>query len=267
MSIGMGVTPMGFTCQGLPYCRIETAKLHRSNSDAQKEIVEARQVLKMLTYLNDIPAEVSDTKLFPLYLEKHKVETAFQLIEYITQNNLLNRFSFEILETKEGETKHRELSMQLDSSNYRFKVRTTTLHKLVLDVLRNPEREASIYQVSERFITFRDEFAGIARQFLTDINLMPIMQEYSNFKMKGNDKLQGKLADIIERVALGKKANEKVESVIERAQKAFIELTYFDFYFEKDQKPRSTEQFLSFGVNYLIVSNKVKRYYDRTLRP
>ncbi|MDQ2177120.1 hypothetical protein [Marinifilum sp. D714] len=232
---------------------IENTAFSQLNSESQTEIVHARQLYKMISYLRDIPVEMIDTKLFPLFWNGEEVKNSEQIIEFIYHHELLSFCEFGTLSNKDGNIIQNTVAFNYTGSNYQFEIRVSALHKLLLDVIRNPKRETEFYNTLKTFSQFRDEFPEKLDQFINGLVQEDEMQEYYTFKLKAPDKTRGKLWQIIDKVSNNKSVGYKDKSeLLQLIKDDAIELIYHNFYFEKDQKPRRESQFMQFAVNYLI---------------
>ncbi|WP_421919867.1 hypothetical protein [Marinifilum sp.] len=232
---------------------IENTVFSQLNPESQTEIIHARHLYKMISYLRDVPVEIIDTKLFPLFLRGEEVKNSEQIIDFIYRNDLLSNCEFGTINNKSGETINNIVGFTYFGSDYEFEIKLSALHKLLLDVIRNPEREKDFYNSLLTFSQFRDEFPEKLDQFINGLVQEYEMQEYYTFKLKANNKTRGKLWQIIDKVNNNKRIAYKDKSeLLHLIKNDAIELIYHNFYFELDRKPRRESQFMQFAVNYLI---------------
>lgn len=240
---------------------IENTVFSQLNPKSQTEIAHARQLYKMISYLRDLPVEMVNTKLFPLFLKGEEVKNSEQIINFISHYNLLDACEFRTLSTKNGDTIKNTVCFTYPGSEYQFEMKVNALHKLILDVIRNPEREKEMYNTLATFTQFRDEFPEKLDQFTNGLRQEDEMLEYYTFKLKTTDKTRGKLWQVIDKVTNNKRiAYKDKNELLQLIKEDAIELTYHNFYFEQDQKPRRETQFMQFAVNYLIDQNVVPEW-------
>lgn len=247
---------------------IEETVFSALDPESKSEINKARQVYKMMTYLNDIPSEVIDKNLFPLFSESNIIEDSAQMIKFIKTNNLFIKCDFEEIidtiknkEDEEVEIIRKELLFSYSESNYNFRIRNAAMHKLILDVIRNPEREEEFYNTLITFAGFRDQFPLILDEVRKGIGNIEELNEYYTFKLKADDKTRGLLGKVIDDY----NKNQPIKLVDSRELKEKsaeepIQLIYNNFYFESGQKPRNGNQFMAFAVNYLMDKNLVPNW-------
>jgi hypothetical protein len=125
----------------------ETAFDAIKNEQEKKEILKARQGYKIISYLNDIPAVLSNTSLLPLYLEENKqlirCETVQQLVQFCRNQGIFEVFAFTEIDLKhldenEVEKTKREgdiLFCHNQIKEYRYMVSREHLHKLIIQRL------------------------------------------------------------------------------------------------------------------------------------
>lgn len=237
-------------------CSIEETAFSGLGDEAKSEILNARQLYKMLSYLNDVPCEIIDKNLFPLYHKQEKVENEEQMLAFLEEQPYLKKCAFSLLENKHGELVKQTLAFTFETCNFSFEIRVAALHKLLLDIIREPKREADFYVSLNTFSTFRTEFPGKLDAFVKGESSDEEMNDYYNYKLKTNDYTRGKLGQIIESVNSNTRLDyRKIFELKDLASTKAIELSYYNFYFERDQKPRQGSQFIPFAVNYLIDQN------------
>ncbi|HAF28485.1 MAG TPA: hypothetical protein DCG75_05495 [Bacteroidales bacterium] len=240
---------------------IEETVFSALDPDSKSEINKARQVYKMLAYLNDIPSEVIDKKLFPLLLNDEIVEDSTQIIKFIKKHNLFSNCKFGIIEDSKGEVIQKEVLFSYVDSKYNFRIRIAALHKLILDIIRNSKREEEFYNTLKTFGDFRDQFPIILDDIKKGIGNIEELNEYYIFKLKADDKTRGLLGKVID--DYNKNQFIKLKDYNELKEKSVdepIQLIYHNFYFESGQKPRSGNQFMEFAVKYLMDKNLVPNW-------
>jgi hypothetical protein len=238
---------------------IENTVFSELDTVSKTEILQARQVHKILSYLNDVPSEVIDKKLFPLKYQNTEIENATQIIAFINENNLFPKCTFTELLNKEGEIVSKALIFNFEDCSYEFKIRVTALHKIILDIIRNPKREDEFYETLRIFSDFRDQFPEKLDEFARGNGSVEEINEYYTFKLKSSDYTRGKLASILDKFARNIPIDyQSRKELKERIATEPIELTYYNFYFQLEQKPRAEDQFMSFAVNYLIDKGVLK---------
>jgi len=240
---------------------IEETVFSELDKESKSEINKARQVYKMLTYLNDIPSEVIDKKLFPLFCNNEIIENSTLIIKFINDNNFFSKCDFSEIENTKGDIIQNELLFSYTESRYNYKIRIAALHKLILDIIRDPEKENEFYIILDTFGKFRDEFPEIINDIKKGEGNIDELNEYYTYKLKANDKTRGTLGKIIDDYIKGQSIKDKdYKDLLESAVSKAIELTYYNFYFETGQKPRSDNRFMAFAVNYLIDQNLVPNW-------
>ena len=117
--------------------------LSAMNEEEKQSILDARQAFKLISYLNDVPSEANDLKLFPLFDDNKPVDSLDDFSNFCKKHNLFSDFSFKkatITKTdvKTKETTTHELPNQIDLcfETYCIRLSKNTLHKLILDCFR-----------------------------------------------------------------------------------------------------------------------------------
>jgi hypothetical protein len=231
---------------------VENTVFSELDEGSKSEILQARQLYKMLSYLNDIPSQVIDRKLFPLYYQEQPVTNAVEICGFIKGLGILKECDFN-LEENSDEGNRKEIIFLYPKVNYSFKILLPALHKILLDIIRNPESENRFYEILEKFSGFRDSFPVALDEFKKGNRFTEEMNEYYTFKLKADDKTRGLLAQIID--SSEKQTvidNKTIKELKYRVVTEPIELDYYDTCFETGQKLRTTDRFLEFAVNYLI---------------
>jgi hypothetical protein len=246
----------------------------------KKEILSARQFSKIYNYLNDVPEISNDPYLFELYTnDKTKVENAVSLIKFCQEQNILTGCQAApfIKVDKEGnqEIKNHIIKIKLNDSEYLIHIGYNSLFKIIIDGLRQDAPSAYFSGIESKMKSFIDE-----REFL--FNLMSgkiempdmaeennkitqnkILDDYYRYKLRSGDYLRqimGKFLDSIEKNDT-KKTNERLIVFQDEIKNSPIEITYHDFFFEEDKKPRSSQRFTEFACRYLIDNNIVPNWH------
>lgn len=250
--------------------------------EEQQEILAARQAYKLISYLNDVPDVSNELKLFPLYLpDKTLITNAEQLIAFCKTHHGLKELEIKPL-TKEiklpknhGEevqTVASEQLLDITFNNYAIHISRVCLHRLIIDGIRCEDEGNSILEKLQKFTDERN----FIHQFISDhpfresflsenqLSFQDVINPYYLFKLRSGDKLKtlmGKWLDKIEVAKFDKAFEDKLET-FEKALKTHpIELSYYDFYYESNEKPRAFDHFVRFAVQYLIDFQKVNTWH------
>jgi hypothetical protein len=242
----------------------EETTLAEMPADYVKDIMNERQAYKIINYLNDVPEEIIDIKLFPLFLkDKTLVTIADEFIQLIREHNLLNKLTFSLIHNKEEQEYERII--QASYNNFNFKLKCSSLHKIILNIIRDNEEEKNIYKSLDKFIKERNILITMVEKGLDKYKIPDepdaidyTLEEFYTSKLRANDKtnkLFGKWLDSKER--LGTSETSDREKLINELKNNEIELTFYDFYYERDEKPRPEKFFMEYAIQYLLDMNIV----------
>lgn len=248
----------------------------------QHDILSARQAFKLISYLNDVPFVSNDPALFPLSLDADTyVQNAEQLIAFCRANNLFEGMEMKTLlkeiKPKKGsmeavKTILKEQFLEISINGFQIHVGRSAFHRLILDSIRNKDEGKLIAQKLQEFTEERQ----FLHQFITDktfrenylqekeTTFKEVTDPYYLFKLRSDDTLKkhmGVWLEQFEKTIFDNKFNEQFETFEEAILSSPIEVGYYDFYFEADDKPRAFDRFVSFAVQYLIDFEKVKDWY------
>lgn len=248
----------------------------------QQEILAARQAFKLISYLNDVPEVSNELKLFPLYLpDKTLIINAEQMIAFCKTHPVLKGLNIkplikEIKPPKDSNDEVRTVTLEhfldITFNNYSIHISRVSFHRLILDSIRCEDEGNTILEKLQKFIDERN----FIHQFISDntfrelhltenqLSFQDVINPYYLFKLRSGERLRtlmGKWLDKIEVAKFDKAFDEKLESFEEAIKTHPIELSYNDFYYETNEKPRAFDHFVHFAVQYLIDFEKVKTWY------
>lgn len=254
--------------------------LETMSETEQNEILAARQAFKLISYLNDVPFLSNDPELFPLFVKDKKVETANDLIEFCRANALFNDLEMRqlvkvIKPAKNSKDQPKEVIkeqfIEILLNDYKIHITRAAFHRLIIDSTRNNDNGTKITEKLHAFTQEREYLFKL----ITDIDyqnaevengkitLNDELDEYYRFKLRSGDKLKENMGKWLDKVDIGRfdqKYEEKILAFEEAIKDAPIEVGYYDFYFEAEEKPRSFERFAAFAVQYLIGFKKVPNW-------
>jgi hypothetical protein len=241
--------------------------------EERKDILAARQAYKLISYLNDTPPVSYDTNLFPLFLDENtQVLNAEDLIKFCKKNNFWNDLSIKPLsieksvpegQISDGIMIEKEFYLDISLEGFNIYLSQTTLHRLILDSLRRNDGGKLVLEKLRQFIEERRyldnlikyEEAREAHVAKGETSIEQEFDQYYRFKLRSNEKhheLMGHWLKKIDYIDPHRFTVEKLEKFTDTILTTPIEVNYYDFYFKDEEKPRASDQFVSFAVNYLI---------------
>lgn len=232
---------------------VEKTAFSELEDDSKNEILNARQLYKMVSYLNDTPIEVIDTKLFPLFRNGELVENADQMCSFIQEQKLFSKCEFRVFPSEKDDAQIHTLQFNLTGNDYTFQITQKNIHKLILDIIRGGIDEQHFYDKLELYISNRVKFPIVLDEYLSGNGYLEEINEYYNQKLKVDDKVRKILGQIIDKYEKdGTYRTDKTKELKDKLKEESIELNYYDFYFQVGRKPRMEDRFMEFSVNYLI---------------
>jgi hypothetical protein len=251
---------------------IELFPLLIKNSNGNWEPV--RDAKAMLPYISNIPFF---SEKFNISVAKIKVKDDDDLTDdkKDTKKKLKEEDSRKMLMLKYKDTAKSQIPFYLSSD---------TIHKMVLDLQRDGSAEK---RITDRFKSFYDDRKKLIDLLKANpdirikklpvyneqlIAAIPGLADYATFKLKGNEKLQRCFENWYYDIRFTrdgvKKGGEKFPKYYEPESRTRllteltnrekeleivspIQLRYYDFYYEAEQKPRSEDLFCVYAVRYL----------------
>ena len=262
----------------------EENMLNSLEPNDKKDILNARQAFKIISYLNDVPPEANDTELFPLFLENKPVVLVEEFRTFCNAHSIFSEITIVPLvkTVKDAENDKLTKDITLDNwlvvkmNDYDIQITKTTFHKLILDSLRRNDSGKLVEAQLLKFVDERNYLYELVKTFkpkgaLSENNKLTLtdeLDEYYRFKLR-SDFLQKTMGKWLE----GKEESPKQpvprnyryitesEKFVNRIKLEPIEVNYYDFYFEADEKPRAADLFMKYAVQYLIDFEKVRDWY------
>ncbi|TKG91463.1 hypothetical protein EYV94_20765 [Puteibacter caeruleilacunae] len=232
---------------------IEPTAFSSVKTSTKEDVRKAHQIYKMVSYLRDVPVEMVDRQLFPLIDDGNMVESTEQLVAFILKNGLLMKCNVAPVYNKNDEVVLNEVLLTYGEESYEFAFRLNDLHKLLLDVMRDPTREYAFYADLERYIAYRNEFPEVLDRFIAGEEVLDEMMDYYHFKLAANDFVTGKLWEVIKTVGAHRRLKRGVrEELCELVAERPIIWHYLMCYADQDWKPGTTNEFMGFAVKYLM---------------
>lgn len=246
----------------------------------RKDILFARQAFKLITYLNDIPSKNSDTELFPLFLDgTTRVETNEDFITFCKNLGWFNEFKItptkNIIDKDNPEVITDKLhSLTFNVNNFEINLSTHSLHRLLLDCLRKQDNGMFIIEKLKLFCQEReylyklltDNSAQIEHEEKNTTTIEQEIEQYYRFKLRGSKYLRSMMGFWLEKLEQGNqklsyKNLTKVLDFKDLILSSPIEVTYYDFFFKDEEKPRHSDNFVHFAINYLIDFQLVPNWF------
>lgn len=245
----------------------EETTLSEMPADYIKDIMNERQAYKIINYLNDVPNEVIDIRLFPLFLkDKTPVLIANEYIQFINEHGFLSNVPFSLL--YDDDERAYERIIQATYNNVNFRLRCNDLHKIILNIIRGREEENAVCQKLEMFIKERNILITMVEKGFDSYKISDepdaveyTLEEFYSSKLRANDTIKvlfGKWMNNMERLRTHITAEHN--SLLSELKGAAIELTFYDFYYERNEKPRPEKYFMEFAVQYLVDHNIVPHW-------
>ncbi|HCC29638.1 MAG TPA: hypothetical protein DEQ03_06255, partial [Marinilabiliales bacterium] len=227
----------------------------------KQEFLTTRHTYRLINYLNDIPEEVTNPELFPLFntisngiLIKESVGT---YIAFINKMPLLSDFEFSEVWGKDGKP-YTNLVEFYHKTQPGFKFRTdlNSFHKIILNLIRDENYTGFFTTQLNLFMAHREELILVISKPLITPNDLLLIEEHYRYKLKANDFVREKLGEWKEKIEKGKweKANEQKDKLINLLG-GVIEITFYDFYWQKDEKPRNENRFMEFAIRFMADFN------------
>jgi hypothetical protein len=272
----------------------EEGALSKMEVAERNDVLNMRQAYKIVSYLNDLPPVLSDTKLFPLFVEGRPVQNAEDLIAFCHANDLLSDLNMRVLviparKDKDGKLIPETIKEQIiviDYKGYKVELSQHTLHRLLLDrVLTdrlalgdvldgnppesvadhekprlrkpyqlNPQLDAFIAEREYLLDLIENNDFRVAENENTRITINNELDEYYRYKLRGGDSLKQKMGQWLERLQAPDqdKRTQAFDDFRDAIRDRPIEVDYYDFFFEADEKPRAEDHFVRYAVQYLI---------------
>lgn len=228
-------------------------------------LLDAQKFYKLNTQVNDVPEFLHRRDLFPLFLKNAAdgtfapCETVQDLAEYCRQNRLGESLRIHSVYKKDSEEEKAgvvRLSLA-DDNSAEFQLKKGDYHGLILDLIRLGEAE-----VLQRLRDFLDERKTIVHalaqpapeEHLGTNGDTPItLADYEKYKLRGDRRLKETFVQWLMAYENGhRKQAEMLRDLREKLETAPIELRHFDLYREADQKPRMSDRFIEWCVEFLI---------------
>ncbi|TKG92818.1 hypothetical protein EYV94_17745 [Puteibacter caeruleilacunae] len=227
-----------------------------SNLDDEsiKEINEITKLYKKVSYLNNVPLQFHDIELFPLYYKKEKVNSTTSLTTFIKEQYLLP--SFELKLSQNGNKHSSDIILSSTSCDYQLQVTYKDLHKIILEIIRNPQHEGLLLNQLQKFGERRDFFAEQLQAYvLGEISHATFVEQMKD-NLKPNAFLHNKVWDIINDCTFNQEIkSSSLNEVFHFIKQTPIEFTYNNLFSNQDIQPRKWNQFLLGAVQYLIAQN------------
>jgi hypothetical protein len=222
----------------------------------QQEILATRQLYKIIGYLNDVPYTAHDPALYPLYIDDSKlgrrsVETIDELVDFCTDHHIFEELNFGCVYNKKEEVKEGYVDLTwVGNESYLVRITQSTLHRLILDVLRLGTET----HIIERLKAFRQERELLTLLAEDKLCMLPdFKQEYVIFRHRGDSKFGQLVSDwaFADTHSMNKESKLRDKLFTDSVAEPIL-LRYSDFYFERDDKPRMDNHFVEMAVKYLI---------------
>jgi hypothetical protein len=230
-----------------------------NNKEIAKEILKIRQLYKLNTYLNDVPQEITNPELFPLYINGIEVLTIPDLISFCNIHGFFKPMIFH-----NGNEIH-SLSLEFSLTSHphiKFKISKRTFNRIILDIIRKGEDDILCHfndYLSDRQNLYVFLKTGKRDQLseLDDTSLIKWLNDYEIYKLKSNHVgLRTKFSKWFTHfIESSEKESRFRQLLIEKLETLPVELKYIDFYNNEDCKPRTETKFMRFAVQYLIDHN------------
>jgi|GEM_PF-2058743 len=253
-------------------------------NEQRAQIMAARQVYKIINYLNDIPYRSHDPALFPLFLadgteaiDEHGLLQWKQETDFLPEITAKARKVPALSETERFGVRGRKATKAIDdrtlevergfelqwvgNDRYNFTIPTRHFHRCALDAIRNGDKGATFADRLKVFIGDREHLLDRLHKEFTilplrqaDFTLEKELDEYYKFRLRGDGKLTkslGQWLDAIDRQNV-RKYPEALAKLKEQLRNSPIILTYHGLSFTNERKPRAADRFTEFAVKYLI---------------
>ena len=160
-------------------------------NEEKNDILNVRQAFKLISYLNDVPEESNDVKLFPLFLDGQKVETLDHYLKFYAVHNFFGALKIDKITkvvklkleectcTPKCRCKCREKTklcnckcqvekeitlenqMSIQFEGYRIELSKNTFHKLILDSIRRNDAGKTVIDQFKKFVTERNDLSNL----------------------------------------------------------------------------------------------------------
>lgn len=237
--------------------------LHDSLSDSEmNELLNARQFYKINAFVNDIPEYMHDTDKFPLYIkldgEFQMCKTVRDFVDFCHDNQIATALDFNFIYTTDDEEKENAIRFFLKTEpDYRFEMGKMDFHRLILDFIRLGEQP-----ITERlafFVAERKTIISALNEEKPELHLgqngdTPILlEDYEKYKLRSGTKLKEIFVEwFMSYQNKHTKENTNRRKLLDKLEIAPIEIRHFDTYQGADQRPRTTNRFLEWCVQYCI---------------
>lgn len=245
----------------------------------RKEVLAMRQAFKVISYLNDVPRQSNDPKLFPLLkADGTEVDTIQELIDHCLSNELFSELVMipvtrertikKSHKDKRGNKREKE-TVELEHAaeiyggrwdGWKFQMGQQTLHKALLDSLRNGDNGEHLYTMLDTFVKERNELLDQVKRPENIVveperfTLNAGLDEYYRYRLRSGDKLRKRMGVWLANFGkpYGRNHTSSIKNFKQSIQDESIEVGYHDLWHGMERKPRRTDRFTEFAVQYLI---------------
>lgn len=238
-----------------------------------QDLLAAQKFYKLNTQVNDVPEFLHARNLFPLFLKNadgstKPCETVLDMAAFCQQNQLGAALCVHPVHKKDSEDEKAgliRLSLAEDESCF-FQLKKGDYHGLILDLIRLGEAEVLSrlrYFLAERQTLVRALGEAAPEEHLGTNGDTPItLLDYEKYKLRGDRRLKEAFVEWLMAYENNHKKQDKwLDKLREKLETAPIELRHFDLYQEADQKPRTTDRFIEWCVEYLMDFDITPNWY------
>lgn len=242
--------------------------------DELTDLLYAQKFYKINSQINDIPSFLYNFELFPLFVKDEqgsfwRCETVEDMVLFCQQNGLVEHLQFFYVYAKEEEDHPKEKVIRLsviDDDTALIQLRKSDFHCVILDLLRFGE--AIVVEQLRFFLNERKVILNALNETVPEAHLgyngdTPVLlSDYEKYKLRGDRRLKEAFVEwLMAYENKVKKQDKYLTNLVKKLEDAPIELRHFDLYQEADQKPRTTDRFMEWAVEYLIDFNITPGWY------
>ena len=251
-----------------------------TNTELPDDILQARQVYKISSYLNDLPLEWFDEKLFfiPGY-DSQGVLNLPKLQNWLVDKNIptcilqdlawVTRPQAAIVsddlngKRKEPATAQLEKRLGFTCHGHKITLNPHAFKRLIMLCMHDQTKGIELQSLLSRFVGERKALLVMVRDNQLPIDVEPKdgyswLQEYNKFKLRtDSDRLREKLDRFVEQYGSDKKRQVNKLALIEGLEEQPIDLKFADLFDGLDYKPRRQDEFVKYSVRYLVDKNVI----------